>query len=116
MKRTLWAVAAVAVLLGVSGCGIKVTKPVLQMMLAKTNKVITAPAYADSLEKRIGVPYVEGGTAAQVVDIYYAPAEVRKDAVLVDIHGGFYVYNRHRPLGKNLCHHRQAHPHLFQTY
>ena len=91
MKRTLWAVAAVAVLLGVSGCGIKVTKPVLQMMLAKTNKVITAPAFADSLEKKIGVPYVESGAAAQVVDIYYAPADVRKDAVLVDIHGGFYV-------------------------
>ncbi len=91
MKRTLQAIAAVALLLGCGGCGIKVTKPMLQMIVSGTNKVSTAPAYADSLDKQIGVPYVENGTPAQVVDIYHAAADVRKDAVLIDIHGGFYV-------------------------
>lgn len=83
--------ALVAVLL-LNGCGgIKVTKPMLQMIVAGSNKVSAAPAYADSLEKRIGVPYVSDGTPAQVMDIYYADKAVRKDAVLIDIHGGFYV-------------------------
>lgn len=75
-----------------TGCdGITVTKPMLQMFVAGSNKVSTEPAYADSLDKRIGVPYVPDGTPAQVLDIYYADKAIRKDAVLVDIHGGFYV-------------------------
>ena len=75
-----------------SGCGgIKITKPMLRMIVSGSDKVSTEPAYADSLEKRIGVPYVSGGTPSQVLDIYYADKTVRKDAVLIDIHGGFYV-------------------------
>ena len=82
-------------LLGLSllaGCnGIKVNKTLLQMVVSTSNKVSTDSAYADSLEKRIGVPYVPDGTPSQVVDIYYAPKDIRRDAVLIDIHGGFYV-------------------------
>lgn len=75
----------------ISGCGIKVTKPMLRMIVSGSNMVSTEPAYADSLEKRIGIPYVSDGTPSQVIDIYYAPEEVRRNAVLIDIHGGFYV-------------------------
>ena len=74
-----------------TGCGIKVTKSMLQIIVSGSNKVSTEPAYADSLEKRIGIPYVSDGTPSQVVDIYYAPEGVRRNAVLIDIHGGFYV-------------------------
>ena len=88
MKRTLFALAFLSLLFGFTGCSIKVTKPMLKMMMAGTNKVKAEAAYADSLEKKLNVAYVENGTAAQVVDIYYAPADVRKDAVLIDIHGG----------------------------
>lgn len=91
MKRTLFALAFLSLLFGFTGCSIKVTKPMLKMMMAGTNKVKAEAAYADSVEKKLNVAYVENGTAAQVVDIYYAPADVRKDAVLIDIHGGFYV-------------------------
>ena len=35
--------------------------------------------------KRSGLPYVQGGDPAQVLDIYYADEAVHKDAVLVDI-------------------------------
>ena len=91
MKRTGLTLVAIAILLGLSGCSFKVTRPMLQMMLAGTNKVSTEPAYADSLEKKLSVPYVDGGTSEQVMDIYYAAPDVRKDAVLIDIHGGFYV-------------------------
>ncbi|MBR1509813.1 MAG: alpha/beta hydrolase [Bacteroidales bacterium] len=79
-------------LLVIAGCdGIKVTKPMLRMIVSGSNKVSTAPTFADSLDKRIGVPYVSDGTPSQVLDIYYADKAVRKDAVLIDIHGGFYV-------------------------
>ena len=90
MKRFL--PFATGVLFLLSGCdGITVTKPMLKMIVAGIDKVSTEPAYADSLEKRIGVPYVSDGIEAQVLDIYYADNAVRRDAVLVDIHGGFYV-------------------------
>ena len=61
------------------------------MFSSGSNKLNTELCYADSCEKRIGVPYVQEGTSAQVVDIYYADSLLRKDAVLIDIHGGFYV-------------------------
>ena len=75
-----------------TGCGgIKITKPMLKMILSANMKTSTALFYADSCDKRIGVAYVENGEPAQVLDIYYADKAFRKDAVLVDIHGGFYV-------------------------
>ena len=75
-----------------AGCGsMKVSKSLLKMMLAGTNKVSTELFYADSLEKKVGIPYVANGDPNQVLDIYYADKAVRKDAVLIDIHGGFYV-------------------------
>ena len=91
MKRTLFSLAFLSLLFCLGGCSIKVTKPMLRMMTAGTNKVKPYPAYADSVEKKLNVAYVGNGTPAQVVDIYYAPANVRKNAVLIDIHGGFYV-------------------------
>lgn len=85
-------VLALFCILLLSGCnGIKITKPMLRMIVSGSDKISTEPAYADSLEKRISVPYVSDGTPAQVMDIYYAPEAIRKDAVLIDIHGGFYV-------------------------
>lgn len=74
-----------------AGCGsVKLNKTALKMMVAATNRLTTELFYADSCEHRTAVPYVENGTGRQVVDIYYA-SEKRKDAVLIDIHGGFYV-------------------------
>lgn len=90
MKRCF--LLALFCILLLSGCsGIKISKPMLQMIVSGSNKVSTEPAYADSLDKRIGVLYVTGGTPSQVVDIYYADKAIRKDAALIDIHGGFYV-------------------------
>ena len=91
MKRIGLTLVAVVFLLGLTGCSFKVTRPMLQMIVSGTNKVSTEPSYADSLEKKLSVPYVDSGTSEQVMDIYYAAPDVRKDAVLIDIHGGFYV-------------------------
>ena len=79
-------------LLLLAGCsGIKITKPMLKLMLGAYSKTSTEVFYADSCEHRTGIPYVQDGDPAQVLDVYYADASVRKDAVLIDIHGGFYV-------------------------
>ena len=91
MRRLYLTLISVSILLGVTGCSFKVTRPMLKMMMSGTNKVSTEPAYADSLEKKLSVPYVDGGTSEQVMDIYFAAPGVRKDAVLIDIHGGFYI-------------------------
>ena len=89
MRRALLLFTTLSVLAGCSG--IKITKPMLKLMLGAYSKPSTAVFYADSCEHRVGVPYVQDGDPAQVLDIYYADASVRKNAVLIDIHGGFYV-------------------------
>jgi len=91
MKRIRPIIAALAVCFLLPGCSIKMNKTMLKMIVSASTKVPETVCYADSCEKRIGVPYVENGAPGQVMDIYYADEAVRKDAVLIDIHGGFYV-------------------------
>ena len=92
MKRIALIIATLSML---AGCGgVKITKPMLKMLTSASNRTPSDLFFADSCEKRIGVPYVENGDPAQVLDIYYADKAIRKDAVLIDIHGGFYVAGR----------------------
>ena len=85
--------AAALVLL--TGCnGVKISKTMLKMALSASMKTSTELFYADSCDKKIGIQYVANGDPNQVLDIFYADEAVRKDAVLVDIHGGFYVAGR----------------------
>ena len=94
MRRALLFVAALVILAGCSG--IKITKTMLKMMVSAYSKPTSELFYADSCENRVGIPYVENGDPAQVLDIYYADQSLRKDAVLIDIHGGFYVAGNRR--------------------
>ena len=94
MKTGRLALVASLLLLAGCGSGIKIGKPILKMIVSATSKPSSALFYADSCEKRIAVPYVTGGDPAQVLDVYYADKAVRKNAVLIDIHGGFYVAGR----------------------
>ena len=91
MKRTGLLVTLLAATCLLTGCRITITKPLLKMMVSTFSKENKEVCFADSCVNRIGVPYVENGTPAQVVDIYYAPEDIRRNAVLIDIHGGFYV-------------------------
>ena len=80
-----------ALLLILTACGgriIKINKTILSMMMSGSNKVSEAVTYADSCEHKTGIHYAE--SERQVVDIYYAK-ENRQNAVLIDIHGGFYI-------------------------
>lgn len=85
-------VSVLALLLLVAGCGgIKVSKSMLKMIVSGSSRTSTELFYADSCDKRIGLPYAGSDDPGQVLDIYYADEAIRKNAVLIDIHGGFYV-------------------------
>ena len=90
MKRAL----IILSLILAGGCSMKVSRPMLKFFLAGSNKVRVGATYADSCRNVRGLPYVQGGTEMQVLDIFYADDAVRRNAVLVDIHGGFYVAGR----------------------
>ena len=92
MRRAAVMIAALVLMTGCNG--VKISKTMLKMALSASMKTSPELFYADSCEKRIGIQYIEKGDPNQVLDIYYADKAVRKDAVLIDIHGGFYVAGR----------------------
>lgn len=101
MKRILLTLACAVLLLPAEGAGNTpvVTKQMLEMALVPVNKLQKTNCYADSCEHIIGVPYLEDGNERHVVDVYYAK-ENRKNAVVFEVHGGFYVAGlrqNHRP-------------------
>ena len=85
------AVIIIPILYIVLGPGIKLTTPVMKLILKASIKQPSETSLADGFDKKLGIPYVEGGDPAQVLDIYYADSTNRMDIVLVDIHGGFYI-------------------------
>lgn len=90
MRRIKLIFSTIALLTLLSSC-LRVNKTALKMIVSASIKLNTEACYADSCKKSIGVPYVDGGAPGQVLDIYYADTAVRRDVVLIDIHGGFYV-------------------------
>lgn len=85
------AVIIIPLLYIVLGPGIKLTTPVMKLILKASIKEPSATSLADGYDKKLGIPYVENGDPAQVLDIYYADSTNRGNAVLIDIHGGFYI-------------------------
>ena len=85
------AVIIIPLLYVVLGPGIKLTTPMMKLILKAGIKEPSETSSADGYEKKLGIPYVENGDSAQVLDIYYADKGNRRDAVLIDIHGGFYI-------------------------
>ena len=101
MRRVGIIVLVVAMMLpwAAGKAGVRVTKTVLESFVKPVNALKKVKCYADSCDRIIGLPYVENGNERQVVDIYYA-REDRKNSVLIEIHGGFYVAGyrqNHRP-------------------
>lgn len=99
-KISILAVIAALLMLSADGWGAPVvTKTLLEWALAPVNKLSKAKCYADSCEHIIGIPYLDDGNERHVVDVYYAK-ENRKNAVVIEVHGGFYVAGlrqNHRP-------------------
>ena len=74
-----------------TGCGgVKLTKSMMKMIL-KASMKIPENTVAQDYDGKIDIPYVDNASTEQMLDIFYATDVVRKNAVLVDFHGGFYV-------------------------
>ena len=99
-KISILAVIAALLMLSTDSWGAPVvTKTLLEWALAPVNKLSKVKCYADSCEHLIGIPYLDDGNERHVVDVYYAK-ENRKNAVVIEVHGGFYVAGlrqNHRP-------------------
>ena len=96
MKR-LGYIASFLLLLCCSAC--KLSTPLMKLLIQANYKNLPESTIAKDYSNRIAVPYVEDGAPEQVLDVFYAKPENRKDAVVIDVHGGFYIagkseYNR----------------------
>lgn len=89
MKRFVYISSVLILLLCCSAC--KLSTPLMKMLISANYKNLPESTIAEDYDNRIGVPYVENGDPEQVIDIFYARPENRKDAVIIDIHGGFYI-------------------------
>ena len=90
MKRLVAVIAVCSLFL--TGCSVlKVSKPLLKLFVGVSQMGSVPHSYADDCQKHIGIPYTDNADPRQVLDIYYADEAIRKDVVLIDIHGGFYV-------------------------
>lgn len=89
MKRIGYIAALSLLLLCCGAC--MLSTPVMKLLIKANYKNLPESTILDDYDNRIGVPYVEDGAPEQVVDIFYARPENRKDAVVIDIHGGFYI-------------------------
>ena len=69
----------------------KLSTPVMKLLIKASYKNLPVSTIVEDYANRIGVPYVENGEPEQVLDVFYANPENRKDAVVIDIHGGFYI-------------------------
>ena len=87
--RRLGFIAVLSVLLCCSAC--KLSTPIMKLLIKANYKNLPVSTVLEDYANRIGVPYVENGEPEQVVDILFAGPENRKDAVVIDIHGGFYI-------------------------
>ena len=97
MKRLGYIVSVLLLLICCGAC--KLSAPVMKLLLQANYKNLPESTIAEDYANRIDVPYVENAEPEQVLDIFYAYPENRKDAVVIDIHGGFYIagkkeYNR----------------------
>lgn len=89
MKRIALVFSLSMLLLCCSAC--KLSTPIMKLLIKVNYKDLPESTLTEEYANRIGVPYVENGAPEQVIDIFYAKPENRKDAVLIDIHGGFYI-------------------------
>ena len=89
MKRNGLILASLVLLLCCSGC--KLSSPMMKLLIKANYKNVPKSTIVEDYDGRIGVQYVENGAPEQVFDVFYAKPENRRDAVLIDFHGGFYI-------------------------
>ena len=53
------------------------------------------PSY-DLFDGQLNIPFINDNYFEHKMDVFYAPKDIKKDIVIIDIHGGAYVFGNHR--------------------
>lgn len=81
-------------------------KPILNMVWKNTEKEdakrIASQTEPDNCEKILDIPYINDGERAHLLDVYYPKGTTEKLPVIIDIHGGGWMYG-YKEINKNFC-------------
>lgn len=81
-------------------------EPILKATWRKTEKMdakrIASQTEPDGLCQVLDIPYINDGERAHLLDIYYPEGTKDKLPVIIDIHGGGWMYG-YKEINKNFC-------------
>ncbi len=83
-----------------------ILEPILKLNWKNTEKMdakrIASQTEPDGLVKILDVPYIDDGEKGHLLDIYYPEGTTEKLPVIIDIHGGGWMYG-YKEINKNFC-------------
>ena len=83
-----------------------ILKPILDKNWEKTAKMdeirIASQTEPEGLVKILDIPYIDDGEKGHLLDIYYPEGTTEKLPVIIDIHGGGWMYG-YKEINKNFC-------------
>ncbi len=83
-----------------------ILKPILDKNWENTGKMdakrIASQTEPEGLVKILDIPYIADGEKAHLLDIYYPEGTTEKLPVIIDIHGGGWMYG-YKEINKNFC-------------
>ena len=83
-----------------------ILKPILDKNWENTGKMdakrIASQTEPEGLVKILDIPYIDDGEKAHLLDIYYPEGTTEKLSVIIDIHGGGWMYG-YKEINKNFC-------------
>ncbi|MBQ5677877.1 MAG: alpha/beta hydrolase [Clostridia bacterium] len=81
-------------------------EPILRKNWENTEKMdakrIASQTEPEGLTKILDIPYIDDGEKAHLLDIYYPEGTTEKLPVIIDIHGGGWMYG-YKEINKNFC-------------
>lgn len=83
-----------------------ILQPILKANWKKTEKMdakrIASQTEPEGLQQFLDIPYIDDGEKAHLLDIYYSEGTVEKLPVIIDIHGGGWMYG-YKEINKYFC-------------
>ncbi len=83
-----------------------ILKPILDKNWENTGKMdakrIASQTEPEGLVKILDIPYIDDGEKGHLLDIYYPEGTAEKLPVIIDIHGGGWMYG-YKEINKNFC-------------
>ncbi len=81
-------------------------EPILRKNWENTERMdakrIASQTEPDTCEQILDIPYIDDGERAHLLDIYYPKGTTAKLPVIIDIHGGGWMYG-YKEINKNFC-------------